>query len=91
MSCVLYEIEASGFDEERCIESIDTMIVNNVDNIINSIKYMIEFDMKSIRRRIMMGIAEKFNDDSMIDSLIEDELNEKERCYNEMIDQMEEI
>lgn len=87
----MYEIEASGFDKEKCIESVDTMIVNNVDNIINSIKYVIEFDMKSIRRRIMMDIAKRFDDDSMIESLIEDELNEKERCYNEMIDQMEEI
>lgn len=87
----MYEIEASGFDEEKCIESVDTMIVNNVDNIINNIKYVIEFDMESIRRRIMMDIAKRFDDNSMIESLIEDELNEKERCYNEMIDQMEEI
>ena len=72
------------------LASIDDAINKAYDNVLDELRYRLEYRRKNIIRSIKWRLADIHNDHRLIDDLIEDDIAENERRADEYIRQLEE-
>lgn len=80
-----------GYGEKEMLDNLQSQMETEWKNIIDNIEDDIDHAWEHIKRSIKKEIAIKFNDDRLADEITEDELAEKEREYNKLMNQMEDI
>lgn len=75
--------------DER-LASINDAINKAYDNVLDELRYHLEYRRKDIIRSIKWRLASIHNDHRLIDDLIEDDIAEDERRADEYIRQLEE-
>lgn len=82
-------LEDTCLDEKEWLDTFRAMIRNEKETIFNNIEEDLERNLEGLERKIRWHIANKFNDDKLVNDLIEEEQAERERRLDEYLSSQE--
>jgi len=82
-------LEDTCSDEKEWLDTFRAMIRNERETIFNNIEEDLERNLEGLERKIRWYIANKFNDDKLVNDLIEEEQAERERRLDEYLSSQE--
>lgn len=82
-------LEDTCLDEKEWLDTFRDMIRNEKETIFNNIEEDLERNLEGLERKIRWHIANKFNDDTLINDLIDEEQAERERRLDEYLSSQE--